>query len=241
VPGSRAVVEGFVKFPRTPHLFWQGESAPRDDKLLDPSEAKALLRHPASVEEKVDGANVGLSLGPDGRLRAQSRGTYLEHGTGGQWKPLWQWLAVRESQIVSALGPSLILFGEWCYAEHSISYDALPDWMLIIDVYDRPAGRFWSRVRRDVLARRLGLSVVPLLGEGLYNTQSLRRLIGPSRLGSVQAEGIYLRWDDGEWLTARAKVVRPGWVLASEEHWSSRPLKANRVVPQAASGLKGAR
>ena len=229
------MVEGFVKFPRTPHVFRQGESAPRGDKLLDPAEASALLRRLASVEEKVDGANVGLSIGPDGRLRAQSRGACLEYGTAGQWKPLWRWLAIRESQIVPALGPSLILFGEWCYAEHSIPYDTLPDWMLVIDVYDRSAERFWSRERRDLLARRLGLSVVPLLGKGLYNTQSLRKLIGPSRLGSVQAEGIYLRWDDGEWLTARAKVVRRGWVLASDEHWSSRPLRTNRLVRQNAA------
>jgi ATP-dependent RNA circularization protein (DNA/RNA ligase family) len=232
------MVEGFVKFPRTPHLFWEGESIPRGDKLLDAAEASALLRRPVSVEEKVDGANVGLSLGPDGRLRAQNRGAYLEQGTAGQWKPLWRWLALHEPQIAPALSASLILFGEWCYAEHSIPYDALPDWMLVIDVYDRSADRFWSRDRRDVLAHHLGLSVVPLLGEGLYNTQSLRKLMGPSRLGSVHAEGIYLRWDDSQWLTARAKVVRPGWMVPSEEHWATRPLKANRVVREAATESK---
>ena len=222
--------ERFVKFPRTPHLFWQGKSAPRGDKLLDPTEARALLRRKVSVEEKVDGANLGVSVGLDGRLRAQSRGAYLAHGTAGQWKPLWRWLALRESQLISALGPSLILFGEWCYAEHSIHYDALPDWMLVIDVYDRSAQRFWSRDRRDVLARRLDLSVVPFLGEGLYNIQSRPTLIRPSRLGSVQAEGIYLRWDEGEWLDGRAKVVRAGWVMAGDAHWSSHPLKTNRLA-----------
>jgi ATP-dependent RNA circularization protein (DNA/RNA ligase family) len=222
-------------------LLWLGESAPRDDKLLEPNEVKALQRRPVSIEEKVDGANVGLSVGPDRRLRAQSRGAYIEQGAVGQWKPLWRWLALRESQIVDALGPSLILFGEWCYAEHSIHYDALPDWMLVVDMYDRSTARFWSRGRRDVLAHRLGLSVVPLLGEGLYNTQSLRKLIGPSRLGSPQAEGIYLRWDDGQWLTARAKVVRPGWVMTTDNHWSARPLKTNRLVSGAATGLRGSR
>lgn len=223
--------DAFVKFPRTPHLFWQGSSAPRGDRLVAPAEAKSLLRRRVSVEEKVDGANVGLSIDPTGRVRAQSRGHHLEPGTAGQWKPLWRWLALRESQITSALGRILILFGEWCYAEHSVTYDALPDWLLVIDVYDRREARFWSRPRRDALAQRLGLSVVPLLGEGLYSAESVRKLIGPSRLGSVQAEGIYLRWDDGDWLSARAKIVRPGWVLASDEHWSARPLRKNRLVP----------
>jgi len=137
------------------------------------------------------------------------------------------------------LGSSLILFGEWCYAEHSVAYDALPDWLLVIDVYDRIEERFWSRERRDDFARQVGLAVVPLLGQGVYTRDSLRPLMGPSRLGSTSAEGIYLRWDDDGWLLARAKIVRPGWVMATDEHWSSRPLKKNLlahpVVPGAAS------
>ena len=235
------MAERFVKFPRTPHLFWQGDSAPRGDKLLDFAEASALLQRTVSVEEKVDGANLGLSVGPAGRLRAQSRGHYLESGTAGQWQPLWRWLALREAQLAAALGPSLILFAEWCYAEHSVAYDALPDWMLVIDVYDRSEARFWSRRRRDALARRLGLAIVPLLGEGVYSAESLRKPIGRSRLGAAEAEGIYLRWDDEEWLLARAKIVRPGWILASDEHWSSRPLKKNRLArPAAAVASRGA-
>lgn len=224
------MAEGFVKFPRTPHVLWLGESALRRDKLMDAGEAKALLRRPASIEEKVDGANLGLSIGPDGRLRAQSRGHYLEPGTAGQWRPLWRWLALHENRLVRALGSSLILFGEWCYAEHSVAYDALVDWLLVIDVYDRHASRFWSRNRRDALANESGLSVVPLLDEGIFSMASLRKQLGRSRLGSLPAEGIYLRWDEGDWLLARAKVVRPGWVMAPDERWSSRPLRTNRLA-----------
>ncbi len=197
------------------------------------AEAQALLRRPASIEEKVDGANVGLSVGPDGRLCAQSRGHYLEAGTAGQWKPFWRWLASHESRLIPALGSSLVLFGEWCYAEHSVAYDALPDWLLVFDVFDRGERRFWARERRDALAGRLGLSVVPLLGRGVFSTASLRKQIGRSRLGDVPAEGIYVRWDEGDWLLARAKVVRPGWVMASDEHWSSRVLKTNRLAASA--------
>ena len=224
------MAEAFVKFPRTPHLFWLGASAPRGDKLMDAAEAKALLRRPASLEEKVDGANLGLSVGSDGRLRAQSRGHYLEPDTAGQWKPLWRWLALCEVRLARALGPSLILFGEWCYAEHSVAYDELPDWLLVFDVYDRAEGRFWSRKRREALVGRLGLCSVPLLDGGVFSTASLRQKLGRSRVGNVPAEGIYLRWDDGDWLLARAKVVRPGWVMASDEHWTARSLKTNRLA-----------
>lgn len=227
------MADAFSKFPRTPHLVWFGELAPRGDKLMDPAKARTLLRRPASIEEKVDGANLGLSVGPGGRLRAQSRGHHLEGGTAGQWKPLWRWLALRESRLVPALGSALIVFGEWCYAEHSVAYDALPDWLLVFDVYDRDHRRFWSRKRRDLLADRLGLAVVPLLDEGVFSAAALRKKLGQSRLGDVPAEGIYVRWDEGDWLLERAKVVRPGWVMASNEHWSSRRLKTNRLATPA--------
>lgn len=228
------MAEGFVKFPRTPHLVWLGESTPRGDKLMQAAQAREWLRRAVSVEEKVDGANLGLSLGPDGRLRAQSRGHYLEPRTEGQWKPLWRWLAQREERLAAALGHALIAFGEWCYAEHSVAYDALPDWFLLFDIYDRAERRFQSRVRRDRFARQAALHTVPLLACGTLSLPALRKLLGRSRLGAVPAEGAYLRWDEGDWLLARAKIVRPGWMMASDEHWSARVLKTNHLAGAAA-------
>lgn len=232
------MTERFVKFPRTPHLVWLGKSLLRNDKLMDAAEAKQWLRSAMSVEEKVDGANLGLSLGPDRRPRAQSRGHILRAGTEGQWKPLWRWLAQREERLCSALDPSLIAFGEWCYATHSVFYDALPDWFLLFDVYDRTEARFWSRVRRDELAHAAGLSTVPLVSTGVFTLPTLQKSMGRSRLGSVPAEGVYLRWDDGDqgWLVARAKIVRPGWVMAGDDHWASSPPETNQLTPAARLG-----
>jgi hypothetical protein len=54
------------------------------------SEREEFLRHPLVVEEKVDGANLGLSFDPQGNLRAQNRGTLVElpgRGSGGNWGP----------------------------------------------------------------------------------------------------------------------------------------------------------
>ncbi len=87
-----------------------------------------------------------------------------------------------------------------------------------------------SRARRDELARAAGFSTVPLLATGTFTQPALRRLLGKSRLGSGLAEGIYLRWDDGDRLVARAKIVREGWAMASDEHWASGPLKTNRLA-----------
>ena len=68
----------------------------RDDKVLTPSEAREFLDRDLVVEEKVDGANLGLSADDDaGLFQAQNRGRYLPlDRPEGQWKPLARWLQV---------------------------------------------------------------------------------------------------------------------------------------------------
>lgn len=134
-------------------------------------------------------------------------------------------------RLVEALGQRLMLFGEWCFAVHSVRYDALPDWFLAFDVYDREAGRFWSAARRDALLDELGLSRVPELARGRFSLAEVQKLLGPSRLTHGLMEGLYLRRDEGGFLQARTKLVRPEFVQAIEEHWSSRPLERNVLVP----------
>ena len=50
--GKVRVVEGLVKFPRTPHLVWLGGSSPRGDELMAAAEAGEWLCRPMSVEER---------------------------------------------------------------------------------------------------------------------------------------------------------------------------------------------
>lgn len=222
--------ETLFKFPRTPHLFWLGEASPRGDKVLSPREAKDLLRRPVAVEEKVDGACLGFSMIPREEIRVQSRGRYLTRGERGQFQPLWSWLARREDALRRVFRTDRIVFGEWCYARHTVGYDALPDWFLAFDVYDRDADRFWSRERRDDLAASIGLVTPPPLATGVFDRRRLEQMFDRSRFGRESAEGLYLRWDDGPWLAARAKLVRKGWVQAGDDHWSRRSLETNRLA-----------
>ncbi|MDR0780776.1 MAG: RNA ligase family protein, partial [Pseudomonadales bacterium] len=120
----------FFRFPHTPHLAWLGQGEPRDDKVLTPEEVQALLAGEVLVEEKLDGANLGFSIGTDGVLRAQNRGAYLTPPYSGQFSRLGQWLAMHQSRFFEALEAGLIVFGEWCAARHSLDYSGLPDWWL---------------------------------------------------------------------------------------------------------------
>ena len=95
----------------------------RGDKVLTESERDAFLRHELTVEEKVDGANLGLSFDADGNIRAQNRGAYLHLPGSGPWKKLGEWLALHTDALFQHLSDQYILFGEWCYAQHSIFYE----------------------------------------------------------------------------------------------------------------------
>jgi len=220
----------FFRFPHTPHLAWLGTGKPRDDKVLAPREVGELLAHDLVVEEKVDGANIGLSADELGQVRAQNRGSYLDRGhCHPQFKPLWRWLEERNEVLVRTLGADLMLFGEWCYAVHSVRYTRLPDWFLVFDVYDRAHERFWSSSRRDELVRRLNLHLVPRLAAGRFELDALKRFMESSPLSEGPSEGLYVRCDEGMWLAARGKIVRPAFVQDIDEHWTRQPLRANAL------------
>jgi hypothetical protein len=224
-------VTDFFRFPRTPHLGWLGTGEPRDDKVLTPAEVRELLSRDVVVEEKVDGANIGISVAPEGVLRVQNRGSFLDLASPPpQFRPLRHWLAVRQAPLTDALGSGLLLFGEWCYAKHSIHYTRLPDWFIAFDVYDRSAQRFWSAGRRDTFARSLALSVVPCIATGRFDFPAVERLLGPSCFADGPAEGVYVRRDAGDFLDSRAKLVRREFTQAIDSHWSRGPLEPNCLL-----------
>lgn len=223
----------FFRFPSTPHLSWLAESGiPRGDKVLTLVEAQEVLSGEVVVEEKIDGANLGLSLESDGAMRVQNRGQYLVRPYGGQFGRLTTWLQHNESGLHSVLRPELIIFGEWCAARHSLSYTALPDWFLLFDVYDRNDGRFWSTPRRNKLAMEAGLCTVPLVSYGSTTIAALKKMVTsvPSRYRNGKLmEGVVVRRESSEWCEKRAKLVRPDFFQNMDTHWRKRIIEWNHL------------
>jgi RNA ligase len=135
------------------------------------------------VEEKIDGANCGISFDVSGRLRLQCRGHYL---TGGprerQFELLKSWAARYSPELWALLGHRYVLYGEWCYGKHSIFYTDLPHYLLEFDLYDIEDGVFLSTERQRALLRDAPfVSPVRVLHEGpLPSLAALQALIGPS-------------------------------------------------------------
>lgn len=221
----------FFRFPHTPHLIWLGSGQPRDDKVLPDHQVVSLLSTEVIVEEKLDGANLGISLDQQGQLHIQNRGQYLEQPYVGQFSRLTGWLGQHSNALKKNLTNNLILFGEWCTAKHSLHYDSLPDWFLLFDVYDKTANKFWSVKRRNPLAHDLGIAVVPPLASDHYQLQQIVKLleISTSHYHKGAMEGIVLRKDSAKWNLARAKLVNTSFSQAIDEHWRGRSLEWNRV------------
>lgn len=230
--GTKVMPSTLYKFPTTPHLVWLGQTPVRDDKVLDSAGAEGFLSGSVVIEEKIDGANLGISAGADGDIWFQNRGNWLVGKLIGQWEPLRGWLVRHEGLLRQHLRPGHVLFGEWCYARHCVGYDRLPDWFIAFDVFDVREGRFWSVERRDALVDKLGMAAVPCLAQGRLSMRDVLTLVdGPSAFGPSAREGIYLRREEGPWLKCRAKVVRPEFIQALGVHWASQRLVGNKVHP----------
>jgi len=241
-PSALAVASlDILKYPRTPHL--EGSRLqPGDDAGGQLALASLAGRH-AVIEEKLDGANAAVSFTGAGELLLQSRGHYLAGGgRERQFAPLWRWARAHEGALLERLEDRYVMYGEWLYAKHSVSYDALPHWFCEFDVFDRVAGVFLSTPRRRALLAGSPVVSVPVLCAGPMppSVKALRSLVRPSlakttrwqeafaetvrRQGldlalawrqtdrSTLAEGLYVKLEDDVQVLGRAKWVRPDFV-----------------------------
>ncbi|MGP6086021.1 RNA ligase family protein [Antarctobacter jejuensis] len=232
-----------LKYPRTRHLegsrLQEGDLA--DDKPLKELAGEALI-----VEEKVDGANSGISFDREGNLLLQSRGHYLTGGARERHFGLFKtWASVLAPRLHDRLGARFVMYGEWLLAKHTQFYDALPHYFMEFDVFDREAGIFLSTEERRALLSGLPIMPVPVLHMGelrtvkqvesfirpsLYRTpdweEALNRAAhaSGSRLDMVDkqtersdlAEGLYVKLERDGTVAERYKYVRAGFKQAIE-------------------------
>lgn len=231
-----------LKYPRTPHLA--GSRLQPGDEDLDQVPFEAVRGDFLVIEEKLDGANCGISFDEDGQLRLQSRGHFLIGGPRErQFAPLKAWAGSLAPRLQPALGSRYVMYGEWLYAKHTVFYDALPHYFCEFDVYDRDAGRFLATDRRAALLAGLPVVSVPVLHQGrLASIDALTALMGPStvrtpgwRAALAQAareagvdpdrvaaesdpanemEGLYIKAERGGTVIGRYKWVRPSFASA---------------------------
>lgn len=216
------------KYNRTPHLTWS-PGGTKDDKRIVTLDG--LLNREVIVTEKVDGSNVCLE---HDAVYARSHAKAPKH-------PSFDALKALHAQVKSMIPEGVQIFGEWCYAKHSIEYTNLPSYLLLFGVRDL----YWDTSRRwaswDLVedwAEQLEVATVPLLGRFSVTTESQLKEVtdrfttAPSALGGVR-EGVVVRvaesFEDSEFPISVAKWVRKDHVTTSD-HWSHQEVVKNRLA-----------
>lgn len=156
------------KYPRTSHL--RGSRFQHGDHDMEAVPFTELVGKHLVVEEKVDGANCGISFSEDGELLLQSRGHYLRGGPREKhFNLLKQWSACHQEKFFCALGSRYVMYGEWLFAKHTYFYDALPHYFMEFDVLDTVTGDFLSTPARANLLQGCPIASVLVIAEGKFN------------------------------------------------------------------------
>ncbi len=239
-PDATVRLENFFKFPRTPHLFDLG-AATRDDLILSGNDLTTFFASAAgktiTMEEKIDGANMGFSINEEGRVLAQNRSHYVDSKYHPQFQKLGSYIFQNQADLEFILCEGKrILYGEWLYARHSIHYTKLPDYFIAFDIFDIDEKRFLDRQTFHALLDQTSIAYIkPLVQDcQAYNSrEALTNLIKTtrSRFSEHLIEGVYFRWDQDGRLKTRAKLVRQDFI-AGNDHWSKGMIQPNIVVKE---------
>ncbi|MCK4118442.1 RNA ligase family protein [Ralstonia nicotianae] len=154
------------RYPRTPHL--EGSRLQDGDTGYGHSPYRTLSGRYLVVEEKIDGANTGISFSAAGELLLQSRGHYLVGGgRERQFSFVKAWAAAHEAWLLERLEDRYVMYGETVTKKHAVFYDALPHHFFEFDVLDRRTGVFLSTAARRALLAGGPVLSVPVLYEGM--------------------------------------------------------------------------
>lgn len=200
-------------YPRIPHLDKSISAMTHDDIV---TESKITFPLTAWVQEKVDGANLGVSWtsGPIVRNRNNIlKKGYIETDTPAklQFRPTWNWVHKHGADIrkLSELCYSPItIYGEWMYATHSIYYDRLPDLFLAYDIYVVEDRKFLAP---DVFEELMSQTDICYIKSVKHTLNSMQDVVELSESKSLYrnglSEGIVIKLAEGRWQTDSFKVV----------------------------------
>lgn len=200
--------------------------ATNDDKIA--SSVSALIGVDIVISEKMDGSNASL----------ERSGCFARSHSGSPTHESFDGLKVLHGQVGYKIPDNLQLFGEWCFAKHSIEYSELPNYFLLFAVRDlstEPVWLDWDSV--ELWADEISVHTVPTLFKGILSSEdSLQKLvksfmIEPSLCGGNR-EGVVARvagsFPNDEFSSKVLKCVRENHVT-SDSHWKHQQIIRNSL------------
>lgn len=180
-------MEKIYKYPRTQHL--EGSRFQDGDGDLDSIKFKEIKNKFCVLEEKVDGANCGISFDENRQMYLQSRGHFLNGGYGeAQFDLFKTWANTFKYKLWELLGDRYIMYGEWLYAKHTVFYDELSHYFMEFDIFDKVEEKFLStKKRREFLKDYTFIKSVLVLKEGIINSKNeITAVLGKSNFKSYR-------------------------------------------------------
>jgi hypothetical protein len=198
------------------------------------ADVSSLLDVPIVITEKCDGSN----------LTYTRTSVFSRSHSGPPGHPSFDLAKATHARIAHELSIGLSLFCEYCYAVHSITYGALPDYSLVFGARDDREGRWWDWDMVVAQAADLGLPTVPELYRGGVSTAreleelTLSLAAQPSVFGGPR-EGVVVRhageFRDADFKTSLAKWVRHDHVT-TDEHWMHQSIRAQKLAKSGTPG-----
>jgi len=213
-----------VKYPRTYHLPWSlGRTS--DDKILTLADLEAMFEGEEIVlSEKLDGENT--TIHSDGRCHARSLDSVAHISR--------TWVRALAAQVALDLPKGWRVCGENLFARHSIGYDRLPSYFIVIGIYDAD-NNCLSWADTVEWCELLDMTPVPTLYWGVWERGLIKKFnakspsfYGPEREGYVVRVADSFGYSD--FARHTAKFVRPNHVDESDTHWMFQDIVRNELA-----------
>lgn len=212
-------VRDIPKFPSMPHVPWSPEDVREQDYLSNRKfESGPLAEQHVIATEKLDGSNVRLT-----RENVHSRSREdPKHDS-------YNYLKAQHSEFAHHIPEHIILYGEWLYAVHSITYTDLSDYLYVFAAFDTEQMQWldWDATKK--YADKIGKQTPPVLREYPDGVDERPDPHGESEFGPTR-EGFVFRTVDGfpygEFDRRVAKCVRENHVQ-TDEHWKFTKIETN--------------
>jgi hypothetical protein len=212
-----------MKFPHMSYVSFSPTSDQKDVRRSGFIDLKNLLNKPLIFTTKMDGSNLQIT-----REKVAARnGISADHSSFDYIKQIYP-------MIQSKVPENLIIYGEWCFAKHSIHYQNLDNYFHLFAVYNQEVQIWESFQQVQFWAEELGFVTVPIVQRDLIfddkpELEATIKLLGESVIKKGH-EGIVIRnansFDSKYFSQNVAKYVRKNHVQ-TDIHWKKGPIVKN--------------
>ena len=206
------------EYPRIAHIDRFVSNMTHDDIVFEDD-----IKYPLScwVQEKIDGANLGVSWTSGPVVR--NRNNVLQKGYSAketpsklQFRPVWNWAHAHGEdirRISEECYSQVTIYGEWMNFKHSLDYNKLPDIFIAYDIYSVEDRKYLAPDVVDQLLSKTNIKYIKPHKVVFNNRDEIVAYSErPSDYRDGRREGIVVKTSNGRFVGSVFKVVNKYFV-----------------------------